>query len=90
MCPYLFDLTQFRGKGRFRQFEKLNARKIAFEIFQTLKEGEYEKTAVYQTRCIGPSWNHDDKKFQQGLVMSVFECLGGPCGGSKANPTCLR
>ena len=78
-----------QAKGRFRQFLSfLNTTKMAFEIFQTLKEGEYENTAVYQTRCIGPSWNDDDSKFQQGLVMSVFECMDGPCGGS--NGTCLR
>ena len=94
MFLYLFDLTQFRGKGIFRQFlsvfffEKLNKGKIAFEIFQTLKEGEYENTTVYKTRCIGPSWNDYDHKFQQGLVMNVFECMDGPCGGSKG--TCLR
>ena len=49
----------------------------------------YESTKeVYQRRCIGPSWPSLPNKFQQGLVMNVFECKGGPCGGSKG--VCIR
>ena len=52
---------------------------------------DYESTKeVYQRRCIGPSWPSLPNKFQQGLVMNVFECKGGPCGGREPIGVCIR